>query len=57
MVETVVEVVTSRRSCFSGVGEFFFIKLMLSWREDVFCEDRMKWPLLSLYLHCSLFAP
>ena len=47
MVETVVEVVTSRRSCFSGVGEFFFIKLMLSSREDVFCEDRMKWPLLS----------
>ena len=48
MVETVVEVVTSRRSCFSGVGEFFFfIKLMLSWREDVFCEDKMKWPLLS----------
>ena len=42
MVGTVVEDVVGE-VVFQVWESFFFIKLMLSWREDVFCDDRMKW--------------
>ena len=56
MVKTVVEVVVGE-VVFQVWVSFFFIKLQLSWEKVVSCEDLMKWPLLSLYLHCSLFSP